>query len=214
MQQSESKRKQDMSIEEILNSIRGVIDGNVNVATEPSFSQPQEHNLKDKHKDQNASQEILELTNIVHSKDVPIMHQQSVMTNADNDTKYANTEIDKTQLQDTSAQNLRSKNLGLQNTASHIKDYDPEMEFDHLISKEVANQTSRSIQDFASSAKSAIEESNKLKCITVEELVTQALKPMLQEWLNKNLPLIVRDVVTLELKKLIPNNREEKDKKS
>ena len=39
---------------------------------------------------------------------------------------------------------------------------------------------------------------------TVEDLVVETLKPMLSEWLSENLPVIVRQIVEKEVKKLIP----------
>lgn len=46
--------------------------------------------------------------------------------------------------------------------------------------------------------------SNKDKVI--EELVKEVLKPELKKWLNKNLPIIVRELVEKEIKKIIPKN--------
>lgn len=39
---------------------------------------------------------------------------------------------------------------------------------------------------------------------TVEDLVVEAIKPMLSEWLNKNLPTIVKEAVEKEIRKLVP----------
>lgn len=38
---------------------------------------------------------------------------------------------------------------------------------------------------------------------TIEDLVIQALKPMLREWMSDNLPLIIEKVVQKEIQKLI-----------
>ena len=40
----------------------------------------------------------------------------------------------------------------------------------------------------------------------IEELVKESLKPELKKWLNKNLPIIVRQLVEKEIKKIIPKN--------
>ncbi|MCE3233319.1 MAG: hypothetical protein K0R98_1576 [Rickettsiaceae bacterium] len=45
--------------------------------------------------------------------------------------------------------------------------------------------------------------------ITLEELTIEAMKPFLADWLNQNLPTIVKQIVSKEIKKLIP---EEEDK--
>ncbi len=39
---------------------------------------------------------------------------------------------------------------------------------------------------------------------SLEDLVIEAMKPFLAEWLNKNLPVIVRKIVEKEVKRLIP----------
>ncbi len=39
---------------------------------------------------------------------------------------------------------------------------------------------------------------------TLEDLTIEALKPLLSEWLNQNLPVIVKQVVEKEVKKLLP----------
>ena len=39
---------------------------------------------------------------------------------------------------------------------------------------------------------------------TVEDLVTEMLKPMMKEWLDNNLPKLVEDVVQREIKKIMP----------
>jgi hypothetical protein len=41
---------------------------------------------------------------------------------------------------------------------------------------------------------------------TVEDIVIDLLKPQLKEWLNKNLPDIVSDIIQKEIKKLIPQD--------
>jgi cell pole-organizing protein PopZ len=41
---------------------------------------------------------------------------------------------------------------------------------------------------------------------TLEELAIEAMKPFLAEWLNENLPTIVKHIVNKEIKKLIPQD--------
>lgn len=193
MQQEGNKRKQDMSIEEILNSIRGVIDGSPVIAAESTLSSNKGQDIEESSENDDTNKEILELTNIVTDGVLePKTYINAGISCNNNETKA----------------DLKNGPQG------HLSQNTIKAESNTLISDEVASKTSRSIQDFASSAKSVIEESAKLKSMTVEELVTQSIKPMLQEWLNKNLPLIVREIVTLELKKLIPNEGSNKNKDS
>ena len=44
---------------------------------------------------------------------------------------------------------------------------------------------------------------------TLEQLTIEAMRPFLSEWLNENLPTIVKQIVAKEIRKLIP---EEEDK--
>jgi cell pole-organizing protein PopZ len=40
---------------------------------------------------------------------------------------------------------------------------------------------------------------------TIEDIVVESMKPLLKEWLDQNLEIIVRDIVEREIKKLIPH---------
>ncbi|CEO17153.1 hypothetical protein RMONA_03830 [Rickettsia monacensis] len=41
----------------------------------------------------------------------------------------------------------------------------------------------------------------------LEELVVEMLKPELKAWLDKNLPLLVKELVEIEIKKLVQNSK-------
>ena len=41
---------------------------------------------------------------------------------------------------------------------------------------------------------------------TVEDLVVESIRPMLSDWLNKNLPTIVKEAVEKEIRKLVPRD--------
>lgn len=129
----EDKKKHDVSIEEILKSIRGVIDS---------------HNKIDKSAE---IDDILELTNIVESN------------------------------------------------SSSIKEKDST---DKLISAESAAETVISLKNLTNKAQ-AVKDEAKYKSLTIEELVIQILKPELKEWLDKNLPRVVKLLVEKEIKRLI-----------
>ena len=132
------KKTQDMSIEEILKSIRGVIS---------------------KHEDAQNNDEVLELTNIV--------------------------EEDKDCAQD------------------------PEQNEEHLISETTFQETSESLKDFAVKAKHAAKAAQSPKALTIEKMVEQMMRPQLKEWLDNNLPALVRELVEKEIKRLIPDIDEE-----
>lgn len=82
---------------------------------------------------------------------------------------------------------------------------DNEQEKQNLVSNEVASKSSASIKQLIESIpKPKIDSPHFASGSTLEDLVLQSLKPMLGEWLDKNLDLIVRDIVSKEIRKLIP----------
>lgn len=128
------KKTQDMSIEEILKSIRGVIS---------------------KHEDAQNNDEVLELTNIV-----------------DDSNDIANDD-------------------------------------EHLISASTFHETAESLRDFADKAKHAAKVTQTNKALTIDKMVEQMMRPQLKEWLDNNLPNLVKELVEKEIKRLISHIDEE-----
>lgn len=76
-----------------------------------------------------------------------------------------------------------------------------------LVSENTAEATSALINQLKQTAKSK-QESEAMKFrsgTTVEDVVIELLKPHLSQWLDQNLPGIVKNAVEKEVKKLIPN---------
>ena len=135
---SNDKKMQDMSVEDILKSIKGIID---------------------KRSDQRDQEDdILELTDMVVDSD-------------DEDP------------------------LELHNV----------VEEENLISSKLALETSSILKQFSEKAKSAVKECKKPKIPTLDELVIDILRPQLKQWLDKNLPLLVKELIEKEIKNLVPN---------
>lgn len=132
-----TRKTPEMSVEEILKSIRGIIN---------------------EHKNDGDEEEVLELTDIIsEEKQSPTMPL--------------------------------SKN-----------------EEDFLINERIAAETASSFKNFAEKAKFATYETRKEKNLTIEELVAVMIKPLLKEWLNTNLPILVKNLVEKEIKRLIPDD--------
>ena len=75
---------------------------------------------------------------------------------------------------------------------------------DDILNPEVIKQSKKLLQEVIKNNHQA-EPSNKISInITLEDMVTEVLKPYLSEWLNKNLPSIVSGIVQNEIKKIIP----------
>lgn len=123
-----SKKNQDMSIEDILKSIKGVINERKNLSTEDD-------------------DDVLELTDVIDQDAEELISPKSA----------------------------EKVNDLFKNFTSTIKD--------------------KNLDNYASS-KNAL-----------EELVIEMLRPELKAWLDKNLPLLVKELVESEIKKLVQNSK-------
>jgi len=139
------RKMQNMSVEDILKSIKGIID---------------KRNDDDDTNEINVEDDVLELTDIVGLED----------------------DKPPLDLEDVVEENLMSNKSSL--------------------------ETSSILKQFADKAKSVVKESKKSKILTVEELVVEMLRPQLKQWLDENLPLLVKELVEKEIKRLIPHEEE------
>lgn len=76
---------------------------------------------------------------------------------------------------------------------------------DNLISSSVVNESIENIKNLTKHAKDSLIFEKK---VSAEDLLIQLLKPQLKEWLDKNLPHIIEQMLEKEIKKLIPKNKE------
>ncbi|MFP3012189.1 MAG: DUF2497 domain-containing protein [Rickettsia sp.] len=128
----ENKKNQDMSVEDILKSIKGVINERKN----PIYENDSE------------DEDILELTEIV---------------NQDEEEKLISTKA--------------AEAVG--DIFKHFTDTIKDKKLDNNISSKNA----------------------------LEELIVQMLKPELKAWLDKNLPVLVKELVEIEIKQLVQNSK-------
>ena len=84
---------------------------------------------------------------------------------------------------------------------------------DTIISGESANAAKASISELTGHLKGQGREANKVEPgapfrngETVEDLVAEMLKPMMKDWLDKNLAKLVNEIVQKEIQKLIPRD--------
>lgn len=128
----ENKKNQDMSIEDILKSIKGVINERKNPI----------------HENDSEDEDVLELTEIV---------------NQDEEEK--------------------------------------------LISTKSAEEVGDIFKNFTDTIKDKKRDNNISSKNALEELVVEMLKPELKAWLDKNLPVLVKELVEIEIKKLVQNSK-------
>lgn len=78
-----------------------------------------------------------------------------------------------------------------------------------LISDESATKSSSELQKLVKSvSKSAVDHMSMRNGTTLEDIVIEAIKPYLSSWLDENLPIMVKSIVEKEIRKLIPNEDE------
>ena len=139
------KKNQDMSIEEILRSIKGMIDNR---------NEPQSND-----------DDILELTNIAWNEE------------------------DK-----------------LEEDSTHSQLAEELLE-ESLISDKSAAETTKIFQHFSKTAREININASNSKVKTLEDIVVEMIRPQLSQWLDKNLPLLVKQLVEKEIQKLLPNDQ-------
>lgn len=84
-----------------------------------------------------------------------------------------------------------------------------EIDAEHLITEKVAQESAASLKSFMNNMpRPRIDSPVSRSGATLEDLVIEAMRPFLADWLNENLPTIVKQIVTKEIKKLIPKEDE------
>lgn len=77
----------------------------------------------------------------------------------------------------------------------------------NLINKPTAEKSAEALKELIDKTPKTAQHSPSLRsAITVEDLVVEALRPALAEWLNNNLATMVKELVEKEIKKLIPQD--------
>lgn len=75
-----------------------------------------------------------------------------------------------------------------------------------LLREKVADESTKTLKKLVDNLpKSQIVSPYTTGGVTLEQLTIEAMKPFLAEWLNNNLPTIVKQIVTKEIRKLIPD---------
>ncbi|AFB28624.1 DUF2497 domain-containing protein [Rickettsia rickettsii] len=128
----DNKKNQDMSIEDILKAIKGVINERKNPI----------------HENDSEDEDVLELTEIVNQD-----------------------------------------------------------EGEKLISTKSAEEVGDILKNFTDTIKDKKLDNNISSKNALEELVVEMLKPELKAWLDKNLPVLVKELVEIEIKKLVQNSK-------
>ncbi len=102
----------------------------------------------------------------------------------------------KKQLAEENSQNIIS---------SQVKPDMAEEKSEKILSEEIAAKSSKAIQSLLNNIpRPDINSPAFRSAITLEDIVHETMKPLLKEWLDQNLEVIVRDIVEREIKKIMP----------
>ncbi|MBN9542680.1 MAG: DUF2497 domain-containing protein [Alphaproteobacteria bacterium] len=75
-----------------------------------------------------------------------------------------------------------------------------------LLSEQVIEESSKHFKELLKAVARPHDNFGLRSGVTVEDLVVESLKPQLSSWLEKNLPVLVRELVEKEIKRLIPHD--------
>lgn len=75
-----------------------------------------------------------------------------------------------------------------------------------LLSEQAIEESSRHFKELLKAVARPHDNFGLRSGVTVEDLVVEALKPQLSSWLDKNLPILVKELVEKEIKRLIPHD--------
>lgn len=174
--------KNEISMQEILNSIRGTISTDVD--NQPAFD---EFNYKDDKDDlhNKDSDDVLVLTDAYEEKDDDndiINHSLAIISAEDSADK--DNENSKAKLATNVNNNISNDDTvirGLFEKFDRQKINLNKSNFNNITEKETENHSS----------------------LTIEQLAKDAMQPLIEEWIENNLPNMVEKIVTAEIRKII-----------
>jgi len=75
------------------------------------------------------------------------------------------------------------------------------------LSQDIADKSSKAIQNLLNNIpRHEIDSPAFRTAVTIEDLVLETMRPLMKEWLDSNLEIIVRDIVEKEIRKIIPRD--------
>ncbi len=200
--------KKDDSMEDILHSIRDIIAGDEEKQEEPVAEEveetttpndpPQEDAVKEEPQEEDTSEEIMELTDIVEEEDAS--EEVDVLQDIDQALEVAAPDIEE-EVVIAEAPVIEEVSHSEEVVESEV----PRHKSETLLTNDKAQASTRALQKLLHNVpKPDIDSPAFRNGITIEDLVVEAIKPMLSEWLNEHLPVIVNEMVEREIRKLLP----------
>lgn len=191
-------KQKDQSMEEILQSIKRII---AEESDDSEATNTEDNNIK--------GSEVLEIEDVDTKKAPPTESGQSESAAEDEVLELTEAVDDETE-SSAASDGKAMDNKPDDKSEAASSDRDVLANIDNLLSDDAAKATSAALKNLTDMKKTATQESAKPKTpsmqfrsgTTVEDLVLEALRPMLKEWLDQNLPGMVEEMVEKEIKKL------------
>lgn len=133
--------------------------------------------------------------------------KEKVATKAKSSVSYQDDVIELTEEVRTTPASAPQKIEPTKKEEIHIMPITPEQEAKLISQKtvEAASQALSKLNEALHPAQPAapVQHTSIGGSVTLEALVTQAMQPILREWMDQNLPQVIESVVTAEIKKLV-----------
>ena len=200
--------KEDLSIDQILKSIRKVILGKNsknNATINKDSSDSEETDIAVQNEDENKEQ-----SQKFDNNDILELKQEKAQEKGEFDKNIFAKKDDENDLEeesdDSNALLLKQEHKET-SKYSNLKNHS-----DSLLSSESAASASDNLKKFANVATSVYKNNpNYRSGKTVEQLVVEVMKPHLCKWLDDNLPSIVQNLVEKEIRRLLPDDTKQDD---
>lgn len=216
------------SMEEILKSIRGVISGD-DYAQEDDILEltdmAEEYKVDETQEETQLSEVPLvsvetQSNEFIQPTDVAITPEKSILDDIDEalgnqeiqPTVTAVVEEDKfdTSINDIEEDEMSDSDLTDDNLSYAAGGESKKGKSLHLLGDVATKQSSYPLKELVNSIHDKPVPSPYTRTGTsLEDLVIEAMKPFLAEWLNENLPIIVKKIVAKEIKRIIPKDEDD-----
>lgn len=232
-QETQNEQQSDKSMEEVLHSIRDIIAGDeaedaAGAAESAASETDVAEQTEDAAADASASEEndepddVLELTDVVEksveSENTDQAEGNDVLDEIDaalNEGADAAEESAMVEETETASPEMEAE-PAIEEVAPAPSTPEPEVQpsavettqkSEALLSEGAAQASSSAFKELVNTIPRPHIDSPGLRDgSTVEDLVVEALRPMLAEWLDKNLPTVVEQLVEKEIRKIVPKD--------
>ncbi len=190
----------DMSMEEILQSIKKIIADEDTEPTEPAASEPFAASAP-------MGSDVLELTDVLVLEDEVPQSGLDILQEIDaavSESAPAEVTAPPPPVAPIASRALpEAPSQDPQPILSASQDSDVQLNTSRLLSDNAAHASAAALQKVIQTHKATTPMPHFRNSETIEDLVLETLKPLLKEWLDANLPSMVERIVEREIRKLV-----------